>query len=77
MSMNQAIIALFEMNKFKYRIEKIPEKIPGDLCWYLYNFCPEFVKGTNAAETNNQASTPKRVKFVKLEKPTQNYFKNG
>ena len=26
MSMNQAIIALFEMNKFKYRIEKIPEK---------------------------------------------------
>jgi len=31
MSVNQAIIALFEMNNFKYRIEKIPEKIPGDL----------------------------------------------
>ena len=50
MSVNQAIIALFEMNNLKYRIEKIPEKIPGDLYWYLYNFCPEFVKGTNAAE---------------------------
>lgn len=47
MSVNQAIIALFEVNQFKYRIEKDPKR---GLYWYLYNFCPEFVKGTNAAE---------------------------
>ena len=46
MSVNQAIIALFEVNKFKYRVEKDPKGVLR----YLYNFCPEFVKGTNAAE---------------------------
>lgn len=74
MSMNQAIIALFEQNKFKYRIEKIPEK--ADIDTYTI-FVQNLLRVLTQLNTNNQASTPKRVKFVKLEKPTQNHFKNG
>lgn len=76
MSMNQAIIALFEMNKFKYRIEKIPEKKGIYIDTYTI-FVQNLLRVLTQLNTNNQASTPKRVKFVKLEKPTQNYFKNG
>ena len=70
MSVNQAIIALFEVNKFKYRIEKDPNK---GLTYTI--FVQNLLRVLTQLNTNNQASTPKRVKFVKLEKPTQNYFK--
>ena len=72
MSVNQAIIALFEMNKFKYRIEKNTRK--GYIDTYTI-FVQNLLRVLTQLNTNNQASTPKRVKFVKLEKPTQNYFK--
>lgn len=76
MSVNQAIIALFEMNNFKYRIEKIPEKTGIYIDTYTI-FVQNLLRVLTQLNTNNQASTPKRVKFVKLEKPTQNYSKNG
>jgi len=72
MSVNQAIIALFEVNKFKYRVEKGPK----GTCFGAYTiFVQNLLRVLTQLNTNNQASTPKRVKFVKLEKPTQNYFK--
>ena len=69
MSVNQAIIALFEMNNFKYRIEKIPEKTGIYIDTYTI-FVQNLLRVLTQLNTNNQASTPKRVKFVKLERPT-------
>ena len=73
MSVNQAIIALFEVNKFKYRVEKDPKGFFDTYTIFVQNL----LRVLTQLNTNNQASTPKRVKFVKLEKPTQNYFKIG
>ena len=72
MSVNQAIIALFEVNKFKYRVEKDPKGFFDTYTIFVQNL----LRVLTQLNTNNQASTPKRVKFVKLEKTHAKLFQN-
>lgn len=72
MSVNQAIIALFEVNSLNIGLKRTQK---GTYIDTYTIFVQNLLRVLTQLNTNNQASTPKRVKFVKLEKPTQNYFK--